>query len=121
VADYEAKVAPELAEWAEGRFPGEFGPARGHRQGSDQGGADRDHRQAGAPGGQATARGRQRPIQQLIDEPEPVSGADLDLDSHITLAEWMRATDRRFDILDENKDGHLTLEEMRARFLPLKR
>src|SRR6185312_127741 len=108
---------------------GEFGPARGHRQGSDrgsdrssdQGGADRVHREAGAPGGQPTARGRQRGIQQLIAEPEPVSGADLDLDSHITADEWLRATDRRFEILDENKDGRLTLEELRARFLPLKK
>lgn len=32
VADYEAKVVPELAEAAEGRMPGQFGPGR------DQGG-----------------------------------------------------------------------------------
>jgi hypothetical protein len=117
VADYEAKIAPELAEWAEGRFPGEFGPARGQRSG----GGERDRRQAGAPGGQQTVRGRQRGIQQLIDEPEPVSGADFRLDSHITLDEWMRAADQRFDILDANKDGRLTLDELRARFLPLKK
>jgi hypothetical protein len=124
VADYESKIAPELAERAEGRFPGEFGPARnGQRQGGGErgGGDEREHRQAGAPGGQPTARGRQRGIMQLIDEPEPVSGADFNLDSHITFDEWMRATDQRFDILDANKDGRLTLEELRARFLPLKK
>jgi hypothetical protein len=120
VADYETKIAPELAEWAEGRFPGEFGPARGQRGGAEQGG-EREHRQAGEPGGQQTAQGRQRGIMQLISEPEPVSGADFSLDSHITLDEWMRATDQRFAILDQNKDGRLTLEELRARFLPLKK
>jgi Ca2+-binding EF-hand superfamily protein len=118
VADYESKVVPELAEVAEGRFPGQFGQGRqrggGHRE-QDQGAAKAQAGQA------AGGRGPQRPIQQLIDEPEPVSGADFALDSHITLAEWMRATDQRFVILDANKDGRVTLDELRARFLPIKR
>jgi hypothetical protein len=50
-----------------------------------------------------------------------VSGADFALDSHITFAEWMRATDQRFEILDANKDGRVTLEELKARFLPTKK
>ena len=58
---------------------------------------------------------------QLIDEPEPVSGADLNLDSRVTHEEWMRAADQRFDILDQSKDGRLTLQELRARFLPIRR
>jgi Ca2+-binding EF-hand superfamily protein len=120
VADYESKVVPELAEVAEGRFPGQFGQGRqrggGHRE-QDQGAAKA---QAGQAAG-GRGRGPQRPIQQLIDEPEPVSGADFALDSHITLAEWMRATDQRFVILDANKDGRVTLDELRARFLPIKR
>jgi Ca2+-binding EF-hand superfamily protein len=102
VADYEHKIAPELIEWLEGRAPGEFEPkdrAKGH-------GPDQPHEKRGpAP----------RAIAQLIYEPEPVSGADLDLDSHITLAEWMQATDRRFDILDSDKTGRLTLAALRAK------
>ena len=137
VADYEAKVVPELADLAEGRFPGQFGqggqrgggPGGGHRGhgggGEGHGQGDGQQAQAGqGPGGQGPGgrgRGNQRPIQQLIDEPEPVSGADFALDSHITLAEWMRATDQRFAILDANKDGRITLEELRARFLPIKK
>ena len=126
VADYEAKIAPELAEWANGDFPGEFGAARNQQR--QAGGEDRrrgEGVQAQVGPAQVGARGRERVAQrgvfQLINEPEPVSDADLALDSHITLDEWMRATDRRFTILDANKDGRVTLEELRARFLPIKR
>ena len=143
VADYESKVVPELAEAAEGRMPGQFGPGAGQRGqgggsqgGGGQGGGGHGGRRGGggSQAGQGAAsqgqdglaqggRGRtpQRPITQLIDEPEPVSGADYALDSHITLAEWMRATDQRFVILDANKDGRVTLDELRARFLPIKK
>ena len=119
VADYEAKVAPELADAAEGRLPGQYGPGGGRGRGGqarqDQGEAPQGQ------GGFGRSRTPQRPIIQLIDEPEPVSGADFALDGHITLAEWMRATDRRFEILDANKDGRLTLDELKARFLPIKK
>lgn len=124
VADYESRIAPELAEQAEGRMPGQFGPSRGSQ---DQ---DRPHR-AGQPGtephreahddsGGGHARGG-RGIGQLIDEPEPVSGADFNLDSHITQAEWMRAADQRFDLLDTAKTGRLTLTGLRAKMAELQK
>ena len=125
VADYESKVVPELAEWANGSYPGEFGPARGQGPGQGHGEGRGGHRGGsgepsgqpgqGAPAGVARGANRGRPILQLINEPEPVSGADFNLDSHITLDEWMRATDQRFDILDADKTGHLTLAELRIR------
>src|SRR5581483_9366636 len=111
VADYEAKIVPELGEWAEGRFPGEFGQAGQKKAGGRERGGDGGHRGHGP---------QQRGIEQLIDEPEPVSGADFALDSHITAQEWLRATDQRFEILDQNKDGRVTPDELRARFLPIK-
>jgi Ca2+-binding EF-hand superfamily protein len=125
VADYERKVVPELAEQAEGRMPGQFGPSRSsqdqdrpHRPGQR---ATEQHREAhdDATGGEHGRGGRG--IAQLIDEPEPVSGADFSLDSHITLAEWMRAADQRFDLLDTAKTGRLTLDGLRAKMAELQK
>jgi Ca2+-binding EF-hand superfamily protein len=121
VADYEAKIAPELREWANGRYPGEFGPPQDQ---SDKSGQNQ-HRHGQppqhdvgytAPTAGAHDRDKQgQAIAQLVDEPEPVSGADFNLDSHITLAEWMRATDDRFELLDVDHSGRLTLAALRAR------
>jgi hypothetical protein len=48
----------------------------------------------------------------LINEPEPVTAADLNLDSHITLDEFMTVADRRFDLLDTKHQGYLTLADL---------
>jgi len=119
VSDYEHKIAPELGEQAEGRLPGQFGS---HGNDNDQKpdrqgrGGTEPHRESqdGPPLG-GKGQGPERRIGQLIDEPEPVSGADFNLDSHITLDEWMRATDQRFDLLDTTKTGRLTLDQLRIR------
>ncbi|HUO11437.1 MAG TPA: hypothetical protein VMU37_01650 [Caulobacteraceae bacterium] len=133
VADYEHKLVPELAAEAEGRYAagpaprggpsdqgggGQGGPVGGRRRGQGTSQAQ-GHGQPASSSDGPSGRGRpmpQNPIQQLIGEPEPVTGADFNFDTHITLDEWMRATDQRFDILDEAKDGKLTLDELRARF-----
>jgi hypothetical protein len=126
-ADYEAKVVPEFGEIAEGRFPGQFGPARG--DGEKGGERDHDHgRGGGRSQGGGGLFGSAKPaaprqgarLAQLIDEPEPVTGADYALDGNITLAEWMKATDQRFEILDAAHTGRLTLDELRARLNPPK-
>ena len=135
VADYEHKLVPELADEAEGRIPGlgrDRGSGSGTGQPSGQGsgrpGGGRHHGSAaqdasaqGAGGAGRQGGGRLPPsrITQLIGEPEPVSGADFNFDSRITMDEWLKATDQRFDILDQDKTGKLTLEELRARFKPL--
>lgn len=48
----------------------------------------------------------------LINEPEPISAADTDLDGKVTLKEWMAITDRRFAKLDPLKTGKLTREAL---------
>ena len=47
-----------------------------------------------------------------------MTGADFALDGRITLAEWIRASDQRFDLLDVARSGRLTLEALRARLNP---
>jgi len=56
---------------------------------------------------QTDGGGAGRAYYALLNEPEPVSGADLALDLRISLAEWLAATDRRFDLLDVRKSGFL--------------
>jgi hypothetical protein len=46
---------------------------------------------------------------ELIPDPEPLAAADLAMDGHITLAEFLTAADRRFDRLDKKGLGYLTL------------
>jgi len=48
----------------------------------------------------------------LLNDAEPVTSADADLDGRVTKAEFLAAADRRFNRLDRNKDGKLTLEEL---------
>jgi len=48
----------------------------------------------------------------LLNEPEPISAADTDLDGKVTLAEWMAITERRFAKLDRAKTGKLTKESL---------
>jgi len=127
VSDYETKVVPELADWSEGipaggggsQSHGEGGPGGGGRHGGHGGGFGGGRGDQGGGQGQGTGDhghpSRAPVIAQLINEPEPVSDADLNFDSHITPDEWMRAADQRFDLLDEAHTGKLTLEALRAR------
>jgi hypothetical protein len=50
----------------------------------------------------------------LLGEPEPVRGADTNLDGHVTKEEFLAAADRRFKLLDKRHDGKLTLDELPA-------
>jgi Ca2+-binding EF-hand superfamily protein len=59
-------------------------------------------------------RSKNGPV-SLLSDPEPVSGADTDLNSHISMAEWLAATDRRFDLLDPKHTGYLTHDALAAR------
>jgi hypothetical protein len=50
----------------------------------------------------------------LLNEPEPVSGADLDLNSRVSAQEWLDVADRRFDLLDRKKQSFLDHDGLRA-------
>lgn len=120
--DYEHKIVPELVQQAEGSLPGQFGPrdrapAEDHAPKSGVL-AIEPHRDAAPAAG--SGRGG-RGIAQLLDEPEPVTDADLKLDGRITVAEWLTATDQRFDLLDTAKTGRLTLEALRTKMAALQK
>jgi len=50
----------------------------------------------------------------LLNLPEPVAAADADFNRSITLTEFRRASQERFQLLDRARAGRLTLPELQA-------
>jgi Ca2+-binding EF-hand superfamily protein len=50
----------------------------------------------------------------LLNLPEPVSGADADFDRVVSLDEFRRAASYRFQLLDSDRSGRLTLKQLEA-------
>jgi hypothetical protein len=48
----------------------------------------------------------------LLREPEPVAASDLSFTGRITVADFKRRAEQRFDTLDTDKQGFLTLESL---------
>jgi hypothetical protein len=48
----------------------------------------------------------------LLAEPEPVTAADTDFNGRITLAEFLAAADRRFEVLDVKQTGKIAFEDL---------
>lgn len=51
----------------------------------------------------------------LLNEPQPVRGADADLNQRVSSEEWAKAARRRFELLDTDQDGKITPEQLRPR------
>jgi hypothetical protein len=49
---------------------------------------------------------------ELFAKPEPVAAADLEVNGHITPAEFLTVADRDFDTLDKTGRGYLTLADL---------
>lgn len=106
---YETKIAPEITRMS---FPGGGGgPPGGGRMRGPPPGMEREAshipRGGGGPRGPSPREGAGR--YGLLNEPQPVRGADADLDWKVTAEEWARAAGKRFAILDADGDGRLTL------------
>lgn len=99
---YEQQVAPEvlprLAQ-VQGGFPGERGGSG-------------DRRLAEPPRAKGGGEYDGAPAYSLLNVSEPVASADADFDGKITLKEFLATADRRFDQLDKDKDGYLTLQTL---------
>lgn len=48
----------------------------------------------------------------FLDEPEPLSGADIDFNNKVTKDEWLAATTRRFKRLDPNDTGAIRFKDL---------
>jgi hypothetical protein len=102
VNDYEQNVVPEIM----GAYSGASG-VRGRR-----GSGPAPNGRSGGPSADANAVLQGAAVYGLLNEPEPVTATDLNLDGRITLAEFLKAADRRFDKLDAKQLGYLTLDTL---------
>jgi hypothetical protein len=116
---YEREIAPEiqLGGWAGRRGLGRRGGAWRRRApgGPEQGGRGPAGRRRS--GGSMSEYGDTTGLQGagrygLINLPEPVMDADLDLNRGVGRDEFAAAAGRRFLLLDTGKDGRLTLDEL---------
>ena len=99
---YEREVAPEVLP----RLAQVQGGYLGERGGPG------DKRLAEAPRARGGEEVDGAPAYSLFNVSEPVASADADFDGKITLEEFQRTADRRFDQLDKDKDGYLTLDTL---------
>jgi hypothetical protein len=111
VAAYEHDVVPEIL----GAYRAPSGAQASGPRGGDGGGGRRRGRGGGGRGdgagegaevfGGATAY-------ELLPIPEPVASADRTLSGRVTLADFLRAMDERYDLLDPTGRGYLTLSDL---------
>ena len=100
---YETRIAPEITRMDFGGGPG-AGP-RG-REGEPRPFIRRASRAEPRTG---AAR------YSMLNEPQPVRGADADLNQRVSAEEWARAAKRRFELLDADKDDRLTVQTLPGR------
>lgn len=113
VGDYERNVAPEIT----GLLPRRDRP-EGGRPPIATLPSRADEMWGALPPMPMKGKPKPRPRRQgaaqygLLNEPHPVRGADADLDQRVSRAEAEAAARRRFDLLDADHDGRLTLAEL---------
>ncbi len=97
---------------------GRGGPGGGAASLNDQmGGQDEESHLK--PPGSSQPRGYQPAVTplamaNLLNIPQPVKAADMDINQFITTEEWQRTSARWFSLLDRDRDGVLTLAELPA-------
>jgi hypothetical protein len=119
---YETRIAPEitglgLPDETAGPRPDTGEPSGEGRRGGGRGGERRGGMgRGGGGGGFGGARGGQgregAARYGLLNEPEPVLGADLNIDFKVSAAEWLKTADKRFALLDTKAQGKLTLDTL---------
>jgi Ca2+-binding EF-hand superfamily protein len=103
---YETEIAPEVqvnSRWKRGPLAIAETKPEGKRGERDRWKADRNIDGYQIHGLQGAAR------YGLLNLPQPVAGADADFDRGTTLGEFQRAATQRFQLLDSQRTGRLTL------------
>lgn len=122
LAEYEWEVAPDIQVMSRTRPPPGQGPAKarsdgktGHEPGHWRSGSgEEDEMGSHYPHGlQGAAR------YAILNLPEPVAAADTNFDRSISLAEFRQAAAQRFQILDGDQAGRLSLPQLQSRRLTL--
>jgi Ca2+-binding EF-hand superfamily protein len=125
---YETEIVPEItadrvqsgpgrggegqASGGGARGGGEGGGRRGRRQGGGGGGAGMSGPDGGGGGLAGAPQASGAAPYGLLAEREPVAGADLNLNSRITLANFKLRATQRFARLDPDGRGYLLLAEL---------
>ncbi|MFL6851472.1 MAG: EF-hand domain-containing protein [Sphingomicrobium sp.] len=112
LAHYEWTIAPEIqvnSRLRKARAPGETPPKVDPDPAGENDRSQRRRDRTNADNGlQGAAR------YALLNMPEPVAAADLDLNRAVTLHEFRQAALERFQLLDKQHSGKLTLQELEA-------
>jgi EF hand len=124
---YEHEVAPEilgerrvlLAPPSSASNSSTSGPTGGGRRGGGRGGrgggggwgGNGETSQTASFRNESAALDGAAPF-TLLGDAEPVAEADVNLDQHITLKEYLAAVDRAFTALDVNESGRLSLSDL---------
>ena len=123
-ARYENELAPEINRTfadpdhrppgAEGDERGPGGPPPGGERRGRRGDRDGEGREGQGRGGHRGATTSREGAARFsyLDIPEPIRAADLNLDWRVSQAEWLKAADKRFGLLDPKGTGRLTLETL---------
>jgi hypothetical protein len=126
---YETQVAPEITRTgpddggegggapAGGGRHGGHGGGRGGGGGHGGGGGEREGDESIASRVPGQSQSHRQPREgaarfSLINEPQPVRGADLNLDWKVSAEEWAKTAGKRFAMLDADGDGKLTLDTL---------
>jgi hypothetical protein len=117
LANYERTIVPEILGAYRGGVsiasPDEPREDGGHRERGPHGEGPRGEGRRGGGGRSPDVLGLQGAVAyELFSKPEPVAAADLNVDGHVRLAEFLRVADQDFDTLDKTGRGYLTLSDL---------
>jgi hypothetical protein len=110
---YESKIAPEVqvnSDWKRTRQE----TAAEARSGDDSDRGNRRQRWSNEIDGYQLDGLQGAARYGLLNLPEPVAGADANFDRFVSLDEFRRAASYRFQLLDRDRSGRLTLKNLKV-------